>query len=106
MEPLREVPLARVEGKSSCAATPTVTLLRRGMDALPTATYHGSRRGAHGNERNAGGLCIAAGSSGLARAQAMLTGEMYRTHALSGTTERRAWRERATLAAACARYAL
>ena len=58
--------------------------------------------GAHGNERNAGGLCIAAGSSGLARAQAMLTGEMYRTHALSGTTERRAWRD--ARCGLCARF--
>ena len=63
------------------------------MDALPAHGYLPWLTGAHGNERNAGGLCIAAGSSGLARAQAMLTGEMYRTHALSGTTERRAWRD-------------
>jgi hypothetical protein len=63
------------------------------MDALPAHGYLPWLTGAHGNERNAGGLCIAAGSSGLARAQAMLTGEMYRTHALSGTTEWRAWRD-------------
>ena len=43
------------------------------MDARRAHGYHGSRE--HGNERNAGGL--AAGSSGLARAQAMLTGETY-----------------------------
>ena len=39
-------------GKSSCAATPTVKLLRR--DGRPAHGYHGSRE--HGNERNAGGL--------------------------------------------------
>jgi hypothetical protein len=72
------------------------------MDALPAHGYLPWLTGAHGNERNAGGLCIAAGSSGLARAQAMLTGEMYRTHALSGTTERRAWRD--ARCGLCARF--
>ena len=47
-------------GKSSCAATPTVKLLRR--DGRPAHGYHGSRE--HGNERNAGGLH----RSGLVRA--------------------------------------
>ena len=67
---------------------------------LPTMAHGSTRK----NERipNAGGLCIAAGSSGLARAQAMLTGEMYRTHALSGTTERRAWRD--ARCGLCARF--
>ena len=67
---------------------------------LPTMAHGSTRK----NERipNAGGLCIAAGSSGPARAQAMLTGEMYRTHALSPTTERRAWRD--ARCGLCARF--
>ena len=64
--------------------------------ACSAASSSGGRRHECRSIPNAGGLCIAAGSSGLARAQAMLTGEMYRTHALSGTTERRAWRDART----------
>ena len=73
MEPLREVPLARVERASRAALQPRQSSCSAGMDARRAHGYHGSRE--HGNERNAGGL--AAGSSGLARAQAMLTGETY-----------------------------
>ena len=82
VEPLREVPLARVEvgqvelrcNPDSQAAPPGWTPCAR----LPW--YHGLRE--HGHERNAGGLyrsrLVRAGTG----AQAMLS---------AGTTERRAW---------------
>ena len=69
VEPLREVPLARVERASRAALQPRQSSCSDGMDALRTATM------AHGStETNAMRAdCIAAGSSGLVRAQAMLT---------------------------------
>ena len=79
-------------GNSSCAATPTVKLLRR--DGRPAHGYHGSRE--HGNERNAGGLH----RSGLVRAGTG-AGDAHWRDVLMLSAERSKGERGATMLAPC-----
>ena len=83
VEPLREVPLARVEvGQVELRCNPDSQAAPPGWTPRPAHGYHGTMAYGSTDTNAMRADCIAAGSSGLVRAQAMLS---------AGTTERRAW---------------